>query len=62
MEIEEMTLEEIAAHVEERQQEAHHRRQRRVYCGEREDTTDGDSHIEQNGGIFRGQRAGGREY
>jgi hypothetical protein len=61
MEIEDFTTEELQEELDRRREAAHHRRQTRIYRGEREETTDGDQHIESNGGVFRGQRCGGRQ-
>lgn len=60
MELEDYSTQELHEELERRAQAAHEHRQSRVYRGEIEDSTDGDQHIEDNGGIFHGKRLGGR--
>ncbi len=52
MQIEDLSTEEIEQELAARK--LHSQRQSEVYRGEREDFTDGDQHIEDNGGVFRG--------
>lgn len=49
--ITDFTTEELRSELERR--EAHEQRQSRIYCGEEEETTDGDQHIEE--GIASGR-------
>lgn len=62
MSLSDFTTEDLLAELNARAEESHTMRQRRIFCGESRETTDGDQHIETNGGVFRGVRLSQREF